>query len=245
MVAQPDPSPAAAPSATTMASKRGASEGALPARSASVKSTRISDEAVEMHSPLGPPVGEFAALAATPAQSLAPATVPAEVEPAAAVPKRTRAGARSVPPTLTVQVDSPSRQARHHGSSRSPHDTELRRVVEELVKGQARDRSRIDQLEKDLVSAFKDGVQYTDKAVHSLRGELSEFSARVDELMQTTFQSVSNLAELDERFKLHLSTAFAAIEKELGVVKAAIGTARPATFLQASRRIGLTHPTSR
>ena len=91
MVAQPDPSPAAAPSATTMASKRDASEGVLPARSASVKSTRISDEAVEMHSPLGPPVGDFAALAATPAQSLAPATVPAEIEPAAAVPKRAHA----------------------------------------------------------------------------------------------------------------------------------------------------------
>ena len=124
MVAQPDyPSPAAAPSATTMASKRDASVGALPERSSSVKSTRISEEAVEMHSPLGPPVGEFAALAATPATSVAPGG-----EPAVVVPKRARAGARSVPPSLQAPVDPPVRQERHHGSSRSPgRDTELRR----------------------------------------------------------------------------------------------------------------------
>ena len=49
MVAQPDPSPAVAPSATTMGSKRDVPEGADSlARSASVKSTRISDETVEM-----------------------------------------------------------------------------------------------------------------------------------------------------------------------------------------------------
>ena len=110
MVAQPDSSPAAAPSAKTMASKRDAPEGDNDKRSLSVKSTRISDAGAEMISPGG---GDFAALAATPgltpATSLAPmeALAPMAVEPAGAAQKRTRAGARSLPPTEGPQEASP------------------------------------------------------------------------------------------------------------------------------------------
>ena len=139
MVAQPDPSPAVAPSATTMGSKRESSEGAdLTGRSASVKSTRISDEAVEMLSPQQSPqpIGDFAALAATPATSVAPA---AELAMPASAPTRTRAGARSQPPSLMVPEDSPSRHARRAaeaGHSRdTPSNIELRQLVDELAKG--------------------------------------------------------------------------------------------------------------
>ena len=68
---------------------------------------------------------------------------------------------------------------------------------------------------------------YTDKSVNLLRGELSEFGARVDELMQTTMVSVTNLADLDDRFKTHLSTAFAAIEREFDLVKFALDQKAP------------------
>ena len=117
MVAQPDPSPAVAPSATTMASKRDAPEGADGGRSASVKSTRISNAAVEMLSPVA--IGDFAALAATPATSVAPVAVDAapEVNPVAVVPKRTRGGARSVPPNLQPHP------LLHPGSGRAPGDS--------------------------------------------------------------------------------------------------------------------------
>ena len=93
MVAQPDPSPAVTPSATTMATNRdGPENGDLHVRLASVKSTRISDEAVEMLSPPAA-IGEFASLAATPATSVAPTVAP--LVAVAPVPKRTRSGARS------------------------------------------------------------------------------------------------------------------------------------------------------
>ena len=102
MVAQPDSSPAVAPSANTMASKRDVPEGAGEGRSASVKSTRISEAAVEMLSPMAP-IGDFAALAATPAASVAPLAV-AAVNTAAAgaapVTKRAGRGSRGVPPSL-------------------------------------------------------------------------------------------------------------------------------------------------
>ena len=171
-----------------------------------------------MHSPLGPPVGEFAALAATPATSVVPGG-----EPAVVVPKRARAGARSVPPSLQAPVDSPVRQERHHGSSRSPgRDTELRRVVEELIKSQARDRSRIERLELQLDVSSKEQFTYTDRSLHELRGELSEFSGRVDELMTTSLNSVATLADLDGRFKSHLETAFGTIETEFAKLKSSI-----------------------
>ena len=80
MVAQPDSSPAVAPSATTMSMKRDVPEGNSADRSASVKSTRISDAAAEMLSPVAASIGDFAALAATPhgtpVASLAPTGLP-------------------------------------------------------------------------------------------------------------------------------------------------------------------------
>ena len=48
------------------------------------------------------------------------------------------------------------------------------------------DRARIARLEKESSSAFKDAIIYADKANNTLRAELSEFSARVDELMQSS-----------------------------------------------------------
>ena len=180
MVAQPESRPrTAAPSATTMTSKREVPDGADTGRSASVKSTRISDAEVETI----PPVGDFAALAATPATSVAPAP-----EAAVVVPKRSRGGARSVPPSLTAPVDSPSRRAGGQPRSRSPHEPpspEIRQLISELAKEvkkgheeKARDRARITRLERDLESAFKDSVVYTDKSMNSLRTELSQFGAR-------------------------------------------------------------------
>ena len=196
-------------------------------RSASVKSTRISDEAVEMLSPQQSPqpIGDFATLAATPATSVAPAA-----ELATSAPKRTRAGARSQPPSLALQEDSPAR------GRASPANMELRQLVEELAKGvkagqeeRAADRAHIGRLEGNVArlegnvaSLFKDSVMYTDKAVHSLRSELDGFASRADELMQATLNSVANLADLDARFKTHLETAFSTIEKEFMAVKSVI-----------------------
>ena len=95
-----------------MGSKRDSSEGPngdLLARSASVKSTRISEANVEMFSPSGGALAELAAVPGlTPATSLAPLSA----EPPATAAKRSRAGARSVPPSLTLTEGSPARQGR-------------------------------------------------------------------------------------------------------------------------------------
>ena len=91
-----------------------------------------------------------------------------------------------------------------------------------------RDRARIAHLEKTLDNSHKEQTTYTDRSLHELRGELSQFTNRLDEVMQMTIQSVASLADLDDRFKLHLSTAFAAIEKEFAIVKNAIDNKAPA-----------------
>ena len=220
--------------------KRDVPEGNAADRSASVKSTRISDAAAEMLSPVAAPIGEFAALAATPhgtpAASLAPTGAVQEGSPPTVPPKRSRAGARSVPPSLAPTIDSPSRRtAPGQGVSPNPaapaaSDADIRRAVEELTKAQAQDRARIGRLEAELDIGRKQSVEYTDRSIRELRGELSEFSERVDQLMQTTIQSVASLADLDDRFKSHLSTAFAAIEREFGVVKTAIDSRVHATL---------------
>ena len=151
MVAQPDTHPrTAAPSAITMASnKRDAPEDAKEedaGRSFSVKSTRMSEANIEMISPTAP-IGDFAALAATPATSVALAA-----EQQAPVPKRTRGGARSVPPALDSEEDSPARRARD--GAPDPATLELRQLANELSRSvkktqveQARDRMRIVRLE--------------------------------------------------------------------------------------------------
>ena len=237
MVAQPGTNPrVVAPSANKMATKREASS--LPgeaedvgARASSVKSTRISEAEVEMLSPMG----DFAALAATPATSVAPAALAPARAASAAVPKRTRGGARSVPLSLLPRENSPARRAlgpAREDNSRSPHgapDPDLRRLVGELSKRvkkgheeQARDRARIERLEHELALSFQDSVVYTDKAVNTLRGELSEFSARVDELMQSMLASDKAVQGIDTRFKTHLDFSSATIEKEFLVVTAAI-----------------------
>ena len=170
MVAQPDSSPAIAPSANTMASKRDVPEGAGDGRSASVKSTRISDAAVEMLSSMAP-IGDFAALAATPTASVAPlAVAPANTAAAGAAPvtKRAGRGSRSVPPSLQAQQDSPSRRAAGQARSRSPYEDanlELRKLVADLTKvaksgqeEQLQDRVRITRLEQEVNTPFKDAI---------------------------------------------------------------------------------------
>ena len=111
------------------------------------------------------PIGDFAALAATPATSVAPA---AELATPASAPKRTRAGARSQPPSLAIQEDSPPRHARRG----APSNIELRQLVGALAKGvkagqeeRAADRAHIGRLEGNVArlegnvaSLFKDRV---------------------------------------------------------------------------------------
>ncbi len=102
-----------------------------------------------------------------------------------------------------------------------PQDA-YRLVFESDLTNEPEVRARLERLEGELSLAFKDSVVYAAKSVNSLPCPPPDFGARVGELMQTTSQSVASLADLDDRFKAHLSTAFAAIEKEFGVVKAAI-----------------------
>ena len=211
-----------------MGSKRDSSEGPGDARSLSVKSTRISEENVEMFSP----GGELAALAATTGLTPAASLVRAVAEPPTAAIKRSRAGARSVPPALMEAEDSPSRHGRRAmpdaslSPGQSAFEVKMLLAFDELntkfgqmafnsAEEHGRDRARIAHLEKTLDNSHKEQTTYTDRSLHELRGELSQFTNRLDEVMQMTIQSVASLVDLDDRFKLHLSTAFAARHREI------------------------------
>ena len=165
MVAQPESHPrTAAPSANTMAAKRDAPEGAESERSASVKSTRISDENVEMFSPSG----ELAVLAATPGLTPAPSLAPTSPETSVvAAVKRSRAGARSVPPTLMSSEDSPTRPERRvlpiEGGTSPAFEARVIQAIEEInqrisqsQEQQNRDRQRITCIARDTAAAFND-----------------------------------------------------------------------------------------
>jgi len=165
-----------------------------------------------MFSPSGGALAELAAVPGlTPATSLAPLSA----EPPATAAKRSRAGARSVPPSLTLAEGSPARHGRALPDvSVSPgqpaFEARMLLAFDELQKNfhqlafnaneeRGADRTRIAFLEQQSAAAFKDAVTYADKANNTLRAELSEFSARVDELTQSSINSVANLAGASRR----------------------------------------------
>ena len=219
----PNPPPRRKSPSIAMA-KRGASGDAARSASKSGRLTEPTDVEHDFETPA----------ASLEPQKKEPAKLAIKRRVAADSPTRPGPG-RSSPPTMGEPMDGTPRRARArdlHGVSPPPGcSTDALRIHFEFVikgfehvlgnqaKEQTNAEARITKLESDLpdvrnelVSYIKDEHQEVVGEFLSLRGELSDFASRVEDVTQANIQAVERIKSIDRILKEHLDVAFACVE---------------------------------